>query len=472
MQGSRYCSWCYTRTNHILHASRRVGRDTYVCQSCKGYTVPCRYCDHMAQGGLNTAQLDGIQGKFARLFKDWHNELCSEHDGTIGSFERLETRIPDIHLYDDLFRRDAVNFAKVGKYGAHIGFWSSFALLMAGTGGGGAPIGAAAMRAGLLGAGSAGAALAAAKGAVLSNASLAMIGAGAAGGGLPVVAAAGLGSWQGGVIANRYHSDDPSFSVTLLADEESTSRTIFINGFLQQEETQFADWRSGQSEVAPGTRCYGVTWSSKTLKDVAAVFGLSGDALARGFVGLRLGRLSNLPYLSSFANLAANPWHVAMSRAGQTGVLLAEILARDQGPPVTLVGHSLGCRVIYYALEALGKKASKRVADVILLGGAVGNDSADWRLASQAVVGTIFNCYSKNDTVLALLYKNANMHVSKPIGFFPIPIDDAKVQNIDCTDLVTGHTKWKANYGTIIRLARERRRDTGPATDRGNAAAV
>lgn len=460
MQGSRYCSWCYTRTDHVLHERRRVGRDTYVCQSCKGYTVPCRYCDHMAQGGLNAAQLDRLQGKFTRLFKDWHNELCSEHDGTIGSFERLDTRIPDLHLYGDLFRRDAVNVAKVGKYGAHIGFWSSFALLMAGTGGSAAPVGAAALRAGLFGAGSAGVALAA-KGAALSSASIAIIGAGAAGGGLPVIAAAGLGGWQGGVIANRYHADDPAFAVTLLADEESTSRTMFINGFLQQEETRFADWRSGHVEVSPGTRCYGVTWTSKTPRDVAALFGLSGESLAGKFLGSPLRRLPRLSSLNSLANVVANPWHVAMSRAGQTGVLLAEILSRDDGPPVTLAGHSLGCRVIYYALEALGKKAGKRVADVILLGGAVGNDSADWRRASQAVAGTIFNCYSKKDSVLEWLYTNANMRVSDPIGFSPIGLDDARIRNIDCTDFVDGHMNWKAHYGAILRMTRERGSSTG-----------
>lgn len=452
MQTSAYCSWCYQTTIHTLHEKRRVGRDTYICQSCGCYTVPCRYCQHMAQGGLNPKQLEPLEGRYRMLFKGWHNELCAEHDGTIASFKRLETRIPDLHRYDDLFRRDAVNIAKAGRYGMHIATWSSLALLTVGSGGTAGPAAVAAGRAGLMGATGMGAMLAT-KAAVQSGVSLAMIG--SAAGGIPILAATALGSAYGGAIANQYHADDPSFAVKLLSEHQGGGRTLFVNGFLQQEDSEFADWSSEQRVVDPEHRLYGVTWSSKTLKDIGAVVGLSGDPLRKGLTRLVLGRLPGHPLLGLLAKVAGNPWHVAMSRAGQTGVLLAEILAREEGPPVTLVGHSLGCRVIYYALEALGRMGRKRVADAILLGGAVGRaDTQGWGFARSAVNGRIFNCYSKKDSVLSLLYKNANGRVSDPIGAGPITLEDEKVQNFDCTDLVSGHLKWKENYGAIVQRIR------------------
>lgn len=289
--------------------------------------------------------------------------------------------------------------------------------------------------------------------ALRSGVSLAMVGSSAVG--VPVVAAASLGGAYGGAIANLYYADDPSFSVRALSEGGGSDRTIFINGFLQQEDSAFADWRSEQSAIDSRHRLYGVTWASKTLKDIGAVFGLGGDSLGRGVTRLVTSRPLGNPVLSALSKVVANPWHVAMSRAGQTGILLAELLARDDGAPVTLVGHSLGCRVIYYTLEALGRMSRTRVANVVLLGGAVDRtDTQGWGLAVNAVNGKIFNCYSKKDSVLSVLYKNANARVSEPIGLDQITLKDARVRNVDCTDLVGSHMKWKENYGNIVRRIR------------------
>jgi len=80
-------------------------------------------------------------------------------------------------------------------------------------------------------------------------------------------------------------------------------------------------------------------------------------------------------------------------------------------------GHSLGARVIYYALSALSTKRNGRpIKEVYLLGGAVGNDEASWRGAASAVVGNIYNLYSDRDRVLAALYKMATAGQSAPSG--------------------------------------------------------
>jgi len=62
--------------------------------------------------------------------------------------------------------------------------------------------------------------------------------------------------------------------------------------------------------------------------------------------------------LISVAGVIDNPWHVCTQRASEAGKQLAEVLlAREQGNrPVTLVGFSLGARVIFSCLEEMSKR--------------------------------------------------------------------------------------------------------------------
>lgn len=57
--------------------------------------------------------------------------------------------------------------------------------------------------------------------------------------------------------------------------------------------------------------------------------------------------------LISLASVIDNPWGVCCRRSAEVGKQLAEVLlSREQGQrPVTLIGFSLGARVIYYCLR-------------------------------------------------------------------------------------------------------------------------
>lgn len=57
--------------------------------------------------------------------------------------------------------------------------------------------------------------------------------------------------------------------------------------------------------------------------------------------------------LLGLANVIDNPWGVCCQRSAQVGKQLAKVLlSRVHGQrPVTLVGYSLGARVIYYCLR-------------------------------------------------------------------------------------------------------------------------
>jgi pimeloyl-ACP methyl ester carboxylesterase len=142
-----------------------------------------------------------------------------------------------------------------------------------------------------------------------------------------------------------------------------------------------------------------------------------------------------------------------MFRAARTGVQLAEAISRTTGQKFTLVGHSLGARVIYYALEALSTKDTLFVDNVILLGGAIGRkDKEGWERAANAVSGKIYNCFSEQDKILDVFYRTANAGLSDPIGVRPIDCGGEKIVNIDCSSFVESHMTWKEHYAHIHRL--------------------
>lgn len=419
----------------------------------------------MTQGSLSSEHLKKLDSSIRKAFADWSNELCAEHDGTITSFPSLSVKLADIHLYPNLFTRNSINVLKAAKYA---GYGAAGVLAAAGlvtTGGGAAPIAAALGKLGLLGAAGTGTAIATLSGAALTNASLAAIGGSVATGTLVITAVgASLGGIQGGVIANRYHADDPSFAIHVVNNTDSPHRTIFINGFTEQKNETFEEWKSQQLTFDTHQRLYGVVWSSKSRLELGQSFAqgvTSKYAIAAlkeiGKVGGRTASkgLNPLFLLDAIGDLLGNPWHTSMVRAAQAGVQLAEAISRTSGASFTLVGHSLGCRVIYYALEALSSKNEKFISNVVLLGGAVGrNDREGWSRACLPVAGKIINCYSNKDKVLEYLYRTANAGLSDPIGIRPIIQKDVRITNVDCSDLVESHQRWKPQYSNIIRRIR------------------
>ncbi|MEZ9833029.1 DUF726 domain-containing protein [Vibrio breoganii] len=396
-----------------------------------------------------------------RLTDYWDNELCAEHDGTISSFERLSMSILDITDYEKIFLRDKYDLSRVGIF-AGFGVLGVVGIAgVAATVGGGAPAVAAALgNMGLLGSAATGVTISSLSGAALTSASLAAIG-GSIAVGTAVVSASGaaLGGVLGGVVANNYYSEDESFAIRRISNG-SSKKIIFINGFTQEFETNFVDWKRGQSSFDPNPSMYSLNWGAKSNAMLGKAFATGVFSQTAKTMLIQIAKtgsvsaakkLSPLAWTSFLAELATNPWHTAMVRAAQAGVQLAEAISRTEGQKFTLVGHSLGCRVIYYALEALASKEENYIEDVILLGGAVGrNDEKGWSRALSAIEGSLYNCHSENDSILAILYQTANAGLSSPIGYAPICLDNSKLINVDCSELVDSHMNWKKYYSDIL----------------------
>lgn len=101
--------------------------------------------------------------------------------------------------------------------------------------------------------------------------------------------------------------------------------------------------------------------------------------------------------LTKLAYLIDNPWSNALDRAKQVGQVLADILVkRSLGVrPISLIGFSLGARVIFYALAELARtKKFGIVQDVYLFGACLTVSKKQWREVRGVVAGRFVNGYA------------------------------------------------------------------------------
>ena len=147
-----------------------------------------------------------------------------------------------------------------------------------------------------------------------------------------------------------------------------------------------------------------------------------------------------------------NPWSVANHRAQKAGEVLADALInKAQGErPVTLIGHSLGAKVIHACLQQLAqRKAFGLVENALLLGAPTSCSSADWRRIRSVVTGRVVNVYSTKDYILAFLYRGSSIQYGVA-GLQPVH-HVRGVENVDVSDLVEGHTLYRNATGPILK---------------------
>ncbi|KAF4313526.1 putative duf726 domain-containing protein [Botryosphaeria dothidea] len=156
--------------------------------------------------------------------------------------------------------------------------------------------------------------------------------------------------------------------------------------------------------------------------------------------------------LLKISRVVDNPFSVAKARSEKAGEVLADALInRAQGErPVTLIGYSLGARVIYACLQSLAeRKAFGLVESVVLLGAPTPSTAGDWRRIRSVVSGRVVNVYSTNDYILAFLYRTSSIQY----GVAGLQkVEDVKgVENVDVSDMVSGHTRYRYLTGRILK---------------------
>lgn len=111
--------------------------------------------------------------------------------------------------------------------------------------------------------------------------------------------------------------------------------------------------------------------------------------------------------LTKLSYLIDNPWSVSQARADMAGLILADsIIDRNLGTrPITLVGFSLGSRVIYAALKELQNRgAFGLVQNVYMFGTPIVANTEDYIKIRSVVPGRFVNGYATNDWILGTLF--------------------------------------------------------------------
>jgi len=170
---------------------------------------------------------------------------------------------------------------------------------------------------------------------------------------------------------------------------------------------------------------------------------------------LHLGSRSSCPprtVLTKLGYLIDNPWNNALDRAKAAGSVLADVLIRRHlgVRPVTLIGFSLGARVIFYALLELAKqKGYGVVQDVILLGAPLTAPQKSWFQVRSVVSGRFVNGFARTDWVLNYLFRATSGGVGTVAGLRPVE-NVPGLENIDITDKISGHTSYRTFMPLIL----------------------
>lgn len=439
-----WCSSCLYFCVHRKVDRRRPGPAVYLCGGCGSATTTCavRGCDALALH--KRSLLDAFP-------------YCAEHRHEIPSFENAGAPLPDLDAYRDVMQYRRSNMAKHTHY-ATVGVAAA-----------GVASVAAAAAAPAIG-GIIGVKLLGLSGAAATNAGLAALGGGSlAAGGFGMAGGTTLitmaGTVLGGVWGTRYLSgyldSDTSFNIEKL--REGTGPAVVIaRGFTTENYTNWRTEVRFAELLYDNPTIYLLSWGAKELRDLGLYLGFGAARNAAVPVLKKVAKkasrraaekLGPLGIAVSVLDIGKNPWHVAVNKSERAGQALAELIAKTDRDDWVLIGHSLGGRLMLKTAIALSQQnESPRILDVHLLGAAVSQrPTREWQALANATTGSIHNYHSKQDRVLAGLYRlaQANRIAVGHSGFqasFPSIIDQ------DVSDLVTGHSDY---YSVIVRQIKQ-----------------
>lgn len=157
--------------------------------------------------------------------------------------------------------------------------------------------------------------------------------------------------------------------------------------------------------------------------------------------------------LTKLSYLIDNPWAVSLDRATMAGLILADsLIERNLGTrPITLVGYSLGSRVIFSCLQELAKKgAFGLVQNVYLFGSPIVVKKEEYLCARSVVSGRFVNGYNRNDWILGYLFRLTSGGIRRVAGLAAIE-DIPGLENMDVTEFVVGHMDYRTAMPRLLR---------------------
>ncbi|KAJ9134009.1 DUF726 domain protein [Pleurostoma richardsiae] len=284
--------------------------------------------------------------------------------------------------------------------------------------------------------------------------------AGAGGAAIITSGAAASGSVIGVRAANRRTGAVKTFEYRPLHNNKRVNLIVTISGWMTGKVD---DVRLPYSTVDPIMGdIYSVLWEPEMLTSMGDTINiLATEALTQGLQQLlgstilvSLMAALQLPVvLTKLSYLIDNPWAVSLDRAWAAGLILADSLVdRNLGTrPVTLVGYSLGSRVIFSCLLELARKgAFGLIQNVYMFGSPVVVKRDEWARARTIVSGRMLNGYNRNDWILGYLFRLTNGGIRRIAGLAPVE-GIPGMENMDVTEHVVGHMDYRTAMPRLLR---------------------
>ena len=228
--------------------------------------------------------------------------------------------------------------------------------------------------------------------------------------------------------------------------------TIGITGWLTSKSEVVTPWRV----LGHGSEVFALRFELEALMNLgnsisamvsSAAWGYAKSEMIKRTVFAGLMDAMWPLALLKVSRVVDNPFSVARSRADKAGEVLADALInKAQGErPVTLIGYSLGARVIYSCLMSLAKRrAFGLIESVVLIGAPAPSTTADWRVMRSVVASRLVNVYSENDYVLGFLYRTSSIQLGvaglQKVEGIP------SVENVDVSESVSGHLRYLVGH--------------------------
>lgn len=218
----------------------------------------------------------------------------------------------------------------------------------------------------------------------------------------------------GGTIAvrasNRRTGAVRTFEYRPLHNNKRLNLIVTISGWMNGKVD---DVRLPYSTVDPVMGdMYSVLWEPEMLQSMGDTINiLATEALTQGLqqvlgstILVALMASLQLPIvLTKLSYLIDNPWTVSMGRANAAGLILADsLIDRNLGVrPITLVGFSLGARVIFSCLRELANKgAFGIVQNAYLFGSPIVANKDEYLRVRTVISGRFVSGYASNDWIL------------------------------------------------------------------------
>ncbi|KAF1832952.1 DUF726-domain-containing protein [Decorospora gaudefroyi] len=280
-------------------------------------------------------------------------------------------------------------------------------------------------------------------------------------GGAAIITSTGVvtGSTVGVRAMNRRTGAVKTFEYRPLHNNKRTHLIITLAGWMNGKVD---DVRLPYSTVDPIMGdIYSVLWEPEMLRSMGDTINiLATEALTQGLQQVlgstlltALMSAMTLPLaLTKLSYLIDNPWIVSQARADMAGLILADsLIDRNLGTrPVTLVGFSLGSRVIFSCLKELADRGAFGVVQNVYMFGTPAVAKHDEYLKARAVVpGRFVNGYATNDWILGYLFRATSGGVMRVAGLAPVQIPT--IENVNVTELVPGHMAYRAAMPRLLR---------------------